>query len=946
MASASGSKSRRSDRYCLHCSSGSSFSLMLWPRDRVCDSIGRRPPTTARSAFDRLRLYGRVIGPIVAALALWVGPALPQVVDTTLWVTEGTVHAVVREASTIYIGGSFSSVGPATGGGVPLAAADAGLVHPFPKVTGSVYAVAPDGSGGWYIGGQFSSVGGLTRSNLARIHADGSVADWNPNADEFVYALAVNGGTVFVGGAFSTVGGEARSFIAALDATTGSATGWNPDADNWVEALALGADVLYAGGTFTTIGGQARHGLAALDVVTGSASAWDPSPFGDGEVWALAVSGTTVYASGAFVTIGGQPRNNIAALDATTGAATAWNANLSGSFGVTALAASGGTLYVGGQFTQIGGQARTNIAELDGTTGAATAWDPNAVGDVHALAVNGNLVYVAGGFTTIGGQARNRIAALDATTGLATAWNPNMNGAVSTLGVSGGMVYAGGFFTMVGGQARANIAALDVTSGTATAWNPGANGSVRTLAVSGNTVYAGGYFTTIGGQDRNLIAALDATTGAATDWNPSASGGSQPHVSDLAVRGGTAYVGGAFTVIGGLARNHIAALDVGTGDATAWNPDANGPVNTMGLSGGTVYAGGTFTTIGGQGRIGIAALEVTDGTATTWNPSAGGTAAWVQALAVNGGVVYAGGAFTTMGGQERRGIAALDAVTGAATAWNPGAGGTVPWVYSLAVSGSTVYAGGVFDSIGGQERSGLAALDVAAGNATAWNPSPQSSGHVFALALDGSTVYAGGNFRVIGGQPQSGLAAISDDTSTPVLVSVASAQGFPDRVELMWEVGDNSVGAVAIYRAENAGEWRSLGLRMLDGARRASFIDRDVEPGRHYGYRIGFFEGGEEVFAGETWVEVPAWTLALQGSRPNPSGSRLSVSFSLPVLAPATLELLDVTGRRLRARAVGTLGAGRHVVDMTPERPLGTGVYWLRLTQAGKALTAKTIVLE
>ena len=54
------------------------------------------------------------------------------------------------------------------------------------------------------------------------------------------------------------------------------------------------------------------------------------------------------------------------------------------------------------------------------------------------------------------------------------------------------------------------------------------------------------------------------------------------------------------------------------------------------------------------------------------------------------GTVYAGGKFTSIGGQPRNYIAALDA-TGAATNWNPNANAEVN---ALALGGSTVYAGG------------------------------------------------------------------------------------------------------------------------------------------------------------------------------------------------------------------------------------------------------------
>ena len=76
------------------------------------------------------------------------------------------------------------------------------------------------------------------------------------------------------------------------------------------------------------------------------------------------------------------------------------------------------------------------------------------------------------------------------------------------------------------------------------------------------------------------------------------------------------------------------------------------------------------------------------------------------ALAVSDSTVYAGGGFTSIGGQIRHNLAALDATTGAATAFNANPDDEV---LALAVSGSTVYAGGYFDSIGGRHRSRLAA---------------------------------------------------------------------------------------------------------------------------------------------------------------------------------------------------------------------------------------------
>ncbi len=100
------------------------------------------------------------------------------------------------------------------------------------------------------------------------------------------------------------------------------------------------------------------------------------------------------------------------------------------------------------------------------------------------------------------------------------------------------------------------------------------------------------------------------------------------------------------------------------------------------------------------------------------------TSGAVHAMVNYNGIVYIGGSFNKVGPvggpmQTRNHIAAIDADTGRATAWNPNANGII---YSLAISGNTVYVGGTFTSIGGQTRNSIAALDATTGAATAWNP--------------------------------------------------------------------------------------------------------------------------------------------------------------------------------------------------------------------------------
>jgi len=264
-------------------------------------------------------------------------------------------------------------------------------------------------------------------------------------------------------------------------------------------------------------------------------------------------------------------------------------------------------------------------------------------------------------------------------------------------------------------------------------------------------------------------------------------------------------------------------------------------------------------------------------------------------------------------------------------------------ILGLALRGNSVYAGGFLVAVGDQERHGFAEIDAASGYATPLIE--EAAEPVSAFALSGSTLYMGGAFSCIGLSAQSHFAALRWDTPTPVLVSLASATAFPDRIELAWRAEGAGITRFRVQRRGSAGDWVDIGSVSADGTGLISFVDRGVTPGARYAYRLGYEDGGARLFTTESWVDVPAaLALALAGARPNPSAGRLTVSFTLPSARAATLELLDVTGRRLVSHSVGSLGAGAHVLDLSPSYALRAGLYWLRLTQSGRVLTAKAVV--
>lgn len=185
------------------------------------------------------------------------------------------------------------------------------------------------------------------------------------------------------------------------------------------------------------------------------------------------------------------------------------------------------------------------------------------------------------------------------------------------------------------------------------------------------------------------------------------------------------------------------------------------------------------------------------------------------------------------------------------------------------------------------------------------------------------------------------------DGPVAVQLALASVEAEPDRVVLAWYGPGAGALAARVERRIESGEWSSLGPAQPDGADRLRYADRTVSAGGRYGYRLAYVEDGSARFTAETWVEVPrALELALEGFRPNPVVGPATVAFTLPDGNAARLEVSDITGRRVLAREVGSLGAGRHVLRLDGSGRLAPGVYLVRLIRGGRVSSARGVVMR
>lgn len=286
-------------------------------------------------------------------------------------------------------------------------------------------------------------------------------------------------------------------------------------------------------------------------------------------------------------------------------------------------------------------------------------------------------------------------------------------------------------------------------------------------------------------------------------------------------------LGGA-AVVGGIA---VVALALPASAAPSNTPvrtwGTNGRVSALVPVGDRVIVAGAFTevtdTSGADHRAANVAVFVpaTGQFDLSWSGSTDGT---VNAVAVDGDRVYLGGAFTSVDGQTRRKLAALDVATGELVdGWSPKPNRSVS---TVAAFDGHVYVGGPFTSIrdgaGTHPAPYLARVSEGSGAWDPdWRPAPDDRVRKVLPSADDTHVFVAGDFTSVSGAPftraVASLSATGGAVDRSFVLGPTNRGGRPpvfdmatDGRHLLLAVGGSGGACTSVSPSSGSVQWSKL----------------------------------------------------------------------------------------------------------------------------------------
>ncbi|HLX70901.1 MAG TPA: Calx-beta domain-containing protein [Verrucomicrobiae bacterium] len=321
----------------------------------------------------------------------------------------------------------------------------------------------------------------------------------------------------------------------------------------------------------------------------------------NGSVQAIALqTNGQIVAGGNFTDVDGLPRNHYVRLNTDGTLDTSFLNGFAGADGAVSAVAvqTDGAILLGGSFGNVDSVVRNRIARVQVDGSLDTSFNPGSGADNPVFAIaetfigGAREIYVGGGFTTLNADGIPGIGRLNEDGTVDPSFvSTGVNGTVNAIAVYptnsvlAGKVLIGGAFTSVNGVNQTNIVRLNVDGSLDTNFNASADGSVRAIAIQNDGgIVLGGDFANVDGVAAVRVARLNGNGSVDSTFAANTAFGANDSVQAIALQSDNRIlIGGQFTSLNGVTRNHITRLLTnGLTDPTInFGDGANGDIDAV-----------------------------------------------------------------------------------------------------------------------------------------------------------------------------------------------------------------------------------------------------------------------------------------------------------------------------------------------------------------------------
>lgn len=551
-----------------------------------------------------------------------------QAIDSLNFATDGDIRVAQISENALYLGGSFNNIGKMT---KAVAFFNKGSLMPDDKkplfgdpynftALDEVFAVLPDGSGGWLVGGKFEKVNNRDLKTLVHIDANNDVNENFALPFTSVYGnlnisvLKQNENFIYIGGKFSLIdNGVEHINVLRMDKETYQVDPtWNPDlvlnSSTYIDQIEIGESQVFLAGYIGLLEGLQQLTMAVVDKTNGQRIAF---PSTNSSSPKLHLMGDTLFMGKTYIPVitpgFGYINKGISLFNAQDEILT--NGSTIGIF-YESISDGNGGFYAAGALN-----GQSGVFHLDENLQILSAFSQDKIKNFDvataSIQLTNNNLYISNSYNyfptsvQVDGNSIEFLYKLDANTGaIDPNFKPNPNGRVFTTLLKGDTLFVGGAFNEIAGVERTGLAALNANTGEAYDWNPAfadADGffmgfsdhHISDLLLIDNTLYASGIFLTQSDGEDNIssLVRFDLTTGNIDPtFHLFTEKNNIPDFTSMLYKEGMLYLAGDFEIsnASGTIKN-VGVLNLNTSDFEALNPNLDfellpsGPYDSQGL---------------------------------------------------------------------------------------------------------------------------------------------------------------------------------------------------------------------------------------------------------------------------------------------------------------------------------------------------------------------------